>query len=87
MGELNEEERMLYMATVRELATHAADIKHIQEDMDKLVASVKAMEKTLADINSTLATAKGGWKAMMLVAGASGALGTVLVKMAHWWGG
>ena len=40
--------------TARELATHAADIKHLQDDMDKLVESMQAMQKTLADIQNTL---------------------------------
>ena len=73
--------------TARELATHAADIKHLQDDMDKLVASMLAMQGTLATIEKTLSEAKGGWKVLMMIGGAGGALGatlTQLVNSASW---
>ena len=71
--------------TARELATHAADIKHMQEDMDKMLESMKNMQATLTAINATLSEAKGGWKVLMLVGGASGAVGAVIVQLVHWW--
>ena len=69
--------------TARELATHAADIRHLQEDMDKLVESVAEMQKCLAQINTTLSEAKGGWKVLMMIGGAGGALGAVLTQILH----
>jgi NADPH:quinone reductase-like Zn-dependent oxidoreductase len=72
--------------TARELATHAADIAHLQSDMDKLVESVAIMQKTLMDIDRTLSEAKGGWKMLLAVGGAGGAVGAFLVQIAHWWG-
>ena len=69
--------------TVRELATHAADIRHLQEDMDQLVQSVAEMQKSLAEINTTLSEAKGGWKVLMMIGGAGGALGAVLTQLLH----
>ena len=69
--------------TARELATHAADIRHLQDDMDKLVESMICMNKTLLEINSTLSEAKGGWKVLMLIGGAGGALGAVLTQLLH----
>lgn len=69
--------------TARELATHAADIRHLQDDMDKLVESMACMNKTLLEINSTLSEAKGGWKVLMLIGGAGGALGAVLTQLLH----
>lgn len=69
--------------TARELATHAADIAHLQTDMDKLVESVAAMQKTLADIDKTLSEARGGWKMLMLLGGASGILGSVITQVIH----
>ena len=71
--------------TARELATHAADIKHMQEDMDKMLESMKAMQTTLTSINSTLSEAKGGWKVLMLVGGAAGTVGAGIVQIVHWW--
>jgi uncharacterized protein YlxW (UPF0749 family) len=70
---------------VREIATHSSDIRHLQEDMDKMLESMKAMQKSLADINTTLSEAKGGWRMLMMVAGASGTVGAGLVQIVHWW--
>ena len=69
--------------TARELATHAADIEHLQRDMDKLVESVAAMQKTLSDIEKTLSEARGGWKMLMLLGGASGVMGSVITQVIH----
>lgn len=69
--------------TQRELATHAADIKHMQDDMDKLVESMKSMQITLTAIDKTLSEAKGGWKVLMMIGGAGGALGAVLTQIIH----
>ena len=73
--------------TARELATHASDIAHLQNDMDKLVASVAAMQKTLSEIEKTLSEAKGGWKVLMLVGGASSVVGAGLVQLINWYAG
>lgn len=72
---------------VREVATHSADIRHIQEDMDRVIEQMKAMQSTLTDISATLSEAKGGWKVLMLVGGASGAVGATLVKLIYWYSG
>ena len=69
--------------TARELATHAADIKHLQDDMDKLVASMLAMQGTLTTIEKTLSEAKGGWKVLMMIGGAGGALGAALTQLVN----
>ena len=71
--------------TARELATHASDIRHIQEDMDKMLESMKAMQTTLADINVTLSEAKGGWRVLMIIGGAAGTVGAGVVQLVHWW--
>jgi hypothetical protein len=73
------------VATARELATHAADIDHLQKDMDKLIADMEDVKKTLGAIQSTLSEARGGWRAMMLLGGASSVVGAGLVQLAHWW--
>jgi len=33
--------------TARELATHASDIKHLQDDMDKVLYELEGMKKQL----------------------------------------
>ena len=73
--------------TARELATHAADIKHMQDDMDKMLESMKSMQATLTSINATLSEAKGGWKVLMMVGGASGTFGAAIVQLVHWYSG
>ena len=71
--------------TARELATHASDIAHLQSDMDKMAVDIEEIKKTLASINSTLSEAKGGWRVLMLVGGASGALGAGFMQILNWW--
>ncbi len=56
--------------TARELATHASDIRHLQDDMDKMLENMKTMQATLTAIDKTLSEAKGGWRMLMLLAGA-----------------
>jgi hypothetical protein len=71
--------------TVRELATHASDIKHLQADMDKLIIDMEEIKKSLSEINKTLSEAKGGWKALLWAGGAVSALtGIVGFVMGHW---
>jgi prefoldin subunit 5 len=70
--------------TARELATHASDIRHLQDDMDKVLESIKAMQSTLAAIDKTLSEAKGGWKMLLLIGGAGGAVGSFLTYLVNW---
>ena len=72
---------------VREIATHSSDIRHIQEDMDKMIEQMKVMQITLSAINATLSEAKGGWKILMMVGGASGAFAALAVKLVYWYSG
>jgi predicted nucleic acid-binding Zn-ribbon protein len=70
--------------TERELATHTAEIKHLQADMDKLVEDMKQVKECLVEIQKTLAEAKGGWKMTMLIGGAGATIGGWIV---HWFKG
>jgi len=69
--------------TARELATHAADIKHLQDDMDRLVSDIEDIKKTLQAINSTLSEAKGGWRVLMMLGGAGGLVGAIVTQVVH----
>lgn len=71
------------ISTARELATHAADIDHLQKDMDRLIADMEDIKKTLIAIQSTLAEAKGGWKMLMLLGGAGGLFGSLITQIVH----
>tara|TARA_R110000868_G_scaffold363377_1_gene625662 strand:+ start:413 stop:658 length:246 start_codon:yes stop_codon:yes gene_type:complete len=70
--------------TARELATHASDIAHLQDDMDKLAADINDIKATLAAIQTTLAEAKGGWRMLMMIAGVSGTVGAAITHLAHY---
>jgi hypothetical protein len=83
----NGNDRRAELDMVREIATHASDIRHIQDDMDKMIEQMKAMQITLSAINATLSEAKGGWKILMMVGGASGALAALAVKLGYWYSG
>jgi len=72
--------------TARELATHASDIKHLQEDMDKLVSDMATVKESLAEIQKTLSEAKGGWKVLMWAGGAVSAITGVAGFLAGHWG-
>lgn len=45
--------------TARELATHANDIKHLQDDMDRLVEDIKAIRSSVAEIERSLSELEG----------------------------
>ncbi len=64
--------------TVRELATHGADIKHLQMDMDKMVDNIDEIKEALRSINITLSEAKGGWKTLLIVGGIGASIATAV---------
>ena len=60
--------------TARELATHANDIKHIQNDMDEMKSDIAAIRASLEDIKQTLASAQGGWRVLIAVGSIASAI-------------
>jgi prefoldin subunit 5 len=73
--------------TERELATHTAEIKHLQSDMDKLVADMEQVKNSLNAIQRTLSEAKGGWRMLLVVGGFSAAIGGMISQIVHWFRG
>ncbi|MEY4263497.1 MAG: hypothetical protein RL373_65 [Pseudomonadota bacterium] len=73
--------------TARELATHASNIQHLQEDMDKMIEEMAQIKTTLQNIEKTLSEAKGGWKTLMAIGGAvsliTGVIGVVIGYWSH----
>jgi hypothetical protein len=61
--------------TARELATHSADIKHLQNDMDKMVKDMDEIKETIKEISKTLSEAKGGWRMFMMIGGIGATVG------------
>jgi prefoldin subunit 5 len=68
--------------TARELATHANEIKHLQQDMDRVLVELEAMKLTVDSINQKLDKAEGGWKTLIWIGGlatsATGVIGYVI---------
>jgi prefoldin subunit 5 len=73
--------------TARELATHASNIQHLQEDMDKMVAEMAEIKITLKNIEKTLSEAKGGWRTLMAIGGGvsviTGVIGLIIGYWSH----
>jgi hypothetical protein len=66
------------MQTVRELATHSADIRHLQADMDKMVKDIDEIKEALKNIGIILSEAKGGWKLLLVVGGIGASVATLI---------
>jgi prefoldin subunit 5 len=63
---------------IKDLAVHDVEIKHLQDDMDKMVKEMAEIKKSLALIQATLSEAKGGWKTLLMVGGAAATIGGVI---------
>jgi prefoldin subunit 5 len=74
------------ITTARELATHANDIQHLQEDMDKMVREMQEIKLAIQSINKTLSEAKGGWKTLMAIGGFVSVLTGIAGFIAGHWG-
>ena len=72
--------------TARELATHASNIQHLQDDMDKMIEEMAEIKTTLQNIEKTLSEAKGGWKTLMAIGGFISFLTGIAGFIAGYWG-
>ena len=68
------------MQTVRELATHSADIRHLQTDMDKMTKDMEEIKDAIREISKTLSEAKGGWKLLLVVGGIGASVATLITR-------
>ena len=59
----------------RELASHSTEIKHLQNDMDKLSTDMEEVKDALREISQTLSAAKGGWHMLMVVGSITAGVG------------
>jgi prefoldin subunit 5 len=71
--------------TARELATHANEIKHLQQDMDRVLVELEAMKQTVDSINQKLDKAEGGWKTLIwigsIISGITGLVGYAVAQI------
>ena len=65
----------------RNLGKHEAQIEALDRDIREMREDMRRIFEKLEAINETLSEAKGGWKTLMWVAGASAAFGGFVVKL------
>ena len=63
---------------IKDVAAHDVEIKHLQDDMDRMVKEMAEIKKSLAAIESTLSEAKGGWRTLVMVGGAAASFGGLI---------
>lgn len=56
----------------RDLGRHDARLDAMEADLQEMKAQMAKMVEQMSAINTTLSTAKGGWKTLLLVGGAIG---------------
>ena len=61
----------------REYGILEADVRNINATLQKQVEAIEKLSERLRTVEDTLAEAKGGWKVIMWIAGASAAFGSV----------
>ena len=69
--------------TARELATHTNDIKHLQDDMDKMVEDIKEIKQTLQAIQKLLDEQIGGRRVLYGAISAAGVIGGAIAWIAE----
>ena len=71
---------------IRDVAAHDVEIKHLQDDMDRMVKEMAEIKKALNAIDRTLSEAKGGWKTLVVVGGIASSIGAAAAWIAnHFW--
>ena len=71
---------------IRDVAAHDVEIKHLQDDMDRMVREMAEIKKALNAIDRTLSEAKGGWKTLVVVGGVASSIGAAAAWIAnHFW--
>ena len=83
---MEEERRKVHDIQIAQAVT-AEKISRIELDLEALSLSLRQLNETLTEISVTLSEAKGGWRMLLAVAGASAALGSGIVYLVHLVGG
>jgi hypothetical protein len=68
----------------RELGEHDAKIENLEKEVHLLRKDVAEVYAKLDQINQTLATAKGGWRTLMLIGGAAGTMFAIAQTVFEW---
>ena len=71
---------------IKDVAAHDVEIKHLQDDMERMIREMAEIKKTLNAIDRTLSEAKGGWKTLVVVGGIASSIGATAAWIAnHFW--
>lgn len=68
----------------RNLGRHDAQIEVLEKEVHLLRQDVAKVYEKLDEINTTLATAKGGWRTLMMIGGAAGAVIAIINQVTQW---
>jgi len=66
----------------RELATHGSDLKHLRNDVDRILEKLENMAADIAGMKKSLNQSEGGWMFLMKVA----AIAAAIVAVARYFG-
>jgi len=71
---------------IKDVAAHDVEIKHLQDDMERMIKEMAEIKKALYAIDRTLSEAKGGWKTLVVVGGVASSIGAAVAWIAnHFW--
>jgi peptidoglycan hydrolase CwlO-like protein len=63
------------------IAVQGNEIKHLHADVEEMRKDIEEIKKSLSEIHKVLSEAKGGWKAIIWIAGASSAVTAFFIMM------
>lgn len=61
------------------------EVTSLRRDFDRMATSMSNIAAAMDKIQQQLSEAKGGWKIMLMVGGASATVGALIAKGAVWW--
>jgi chromosome condensin MukBEF ATPase and DNA-binding subunit MukB len=60
------------------------DLGRMESQIETMCSKLDKLEREIETISNTLAEARGGWRTLMWVSGASAAIGGMVAKFAPW---
>lgn len=68
----------------RDLGKHDAQIDGLKNQIEVLHQDMQRLNTAVSNIQQTLSEAKGGWRTLMMIAGAGAACGVTATKLLAW---
>lgn len=66
-----------------DIAVHKAEIASLREDIADMRDALTGVQEALRQVQATLSEARGGWRTLLLVGGASGSIGVGITWLAN----